>query len=67
MPESARIFVVTGDEVVRLTLTGRRAHDARTVLKVDAPRCVAVDPHDPNRVYVGTFDDGLYASADGVR
>jgi photosystem II stability/assembly factor-like uncharacterized protein len=63
--ESARIFVATGDEVVRLTLTGGRAHDARTVLTVAAPRCVAVDPGDPNRVYVGTFDDGLYASADG--
>jgi photosystem II stability/assembly factor-like uncharacterized protein len=65
VPESARIFVVTGNEVVRLALTGDRAHDARTVLTVPAPRCVAVDPHDPTRVYVGTFDDGLYASADG--
>ncbi len=64
-PERARIFVVTGDEVVRLTLTGSRAEDARAVLRVPAPRCVAVDPHDPNRVYVGTFDDGLYATDDG--
>ena len=65
MPESSRIFVVTGDEVVRLALTGSRAHDVQSVLNVTAPRCVAVDPHDPNRVYVGTFDDGLYASDDG--
>ncbi len=65
MPERSRIFVVTGDEVVRLTLSGARAHDAETVLAVAAPRCVAVDPRDPNRVYVGTFDDGLYASDDG--
>ena len=65
MSERTRIFVVTGDEVVRLTLTGRRAHDAETVLTVAAPRRVAVDPHDPNRVYVATFDDGLYATADG--
>ena len=56
---------MTGDEVVRLALTGGRAHDARTVLTVASPRCVAVDPHDPDRVYVGTFDDGLYATADG--
>jgi hypothetical protein len=34
MPERSRIFVVTGDEVVRLMLTGTRAHDARTVLTV---------------------------------
>lgn len=59
------MFVVTGTEVVRLTLTGGRAHDARPVLTVPAPRCLAVDPHDPDRVYVGTFDDGLYATADG--
>jgi hypothetical protein len=65
VPESARIFVVTGNEVARLTLTGARAHDSRTVLSVPAPRCAAVDPHDPTRVYVGTFDNGLYASADG--
>jgi len=63
--ERTRIFVVTGDEVVRLSLTGRRAHDAQRVLTVPAPRCVAVDPHDPDRVYVGTFDDGLFATNDG--
>jgi photosystem II stability/assembly factor-like uncharacterized protein len=65
MPDRARVFVVTGDEVVRLTLTGTRAHDAQTVLEVTAPQSVAVDPRDPNRVYVGTFDDGLYATNDG--
>jgi hypothetical protein len=27
--------------------------------------CVAVDPRDPRRVYVGTFDDGVYVSEDG--
>lgn len=56
---------MTGDEVVRLTLTGTRAHDLQTALAVADPRCIAVDPHDPNRVYVGTFDGGLYASDDG--
>jgi photosystem II stability/assembly factor-like uncharacterized protein len=65
MSDRARIFVVTGDEVVRLTLTGTRAHDAQTVLTVTAPQCVAVDPRDPHRVYVGTFDDGLYTTDDG--
>ena len=65
MSERSRIFVLTGNEVVRLTLTGARAHDVETVLAVAAPQCIAVDPHDPNRVYVGTFDDGLYATHDG--
>jgi photosystem II stability/assembly factor-like uncharacterized protein len=65
MPDRARVFVATRDEVVRLTLTGTRTHDAQMVLPVAAPQCVAVDPRDPDRVYVGTFDDGLYASDDG--
>ncbi len=65
MPDRSRIFVVTGEEVVRLTLTGSRAGDVETVLTAPSPRCVAVDPLDPNRVYVGTFDDGLYATDDG--
>jgi photosystem II stability/assembly factor-like uncharacterized protein len=65
MPERTRVFVVTGNEVVRFTLTGEHAHNAQTVLDVAAPTRVAVDPRDPNRVYVGTFDDGLYATEDG--
>lgn len=65
MPERARVFAVTGDEVVRFTLSGSRAHDVQTVLTVAAPRRVAIDPRDPNRVYVATFDDGLYATRDG--
>jgi photosystem II stability/assembly factor-like uncharacterized protein len=65
MPDRSRIFVVTGDEVARFMLTGFRADDVEAVLTVPAPRSVAVDPHDPNRVYVGTFDDGLYATDDG--
>jgi photosystem II stability/assembly factor-like uncharacterized protein len=30
-------------------------------------RCVAVDPQDPNTVYVGTSDEGLLKSSDGGR
>ena len=65
MPDSSRVYVVTRDEVVRMTVTGTRAHDAETVLEIPAPHSVAVDPRDPNRVYVGTLDDGLYATDDG--
>ena len=65
MPDRARVFVVTGEEVVRFTLADTRMTDPQTVLRVEAPQCVAVDPSDPNRVYVGTFDDGLYATEDG--
>jgi photosystem II stability/assembly factor-like uncharacterized protein len=65
MPERSRIFAAGRDEVVRMTLTGRRARDVERVLAVAAPQAVAVDPNDPDRVYVGTFDDGLYATEDG--
>ena len=64
MSERARVFAVTGDEVVRLTLEGTTSRDLETVLEGVTPRCVAVDAHEPSRVYAGTFDGGLFASAD---
>ena len=65
MSERARIFVVTGDEVVRLTLTGTRARDVETVLTVAGAAVRCRRSARPDRVYVGTFDDGLYATDDG--
>lgn len=65
MPELARILVVTGDGVVRFTLDGVTARDADSLLDGIGARCLAADPADPNRVYVGTLDDGIYASDDG--
>src|ERR687893_2528620 len=44
---------VVEDGKVRLTLEGRGA------------RCLAVDPEDPDTLYVGTSDEGLFKSADG--
>lgn len=58
MAEQTPIFAVTGDDVVRFNLDG----EAETLLQGVGAHCVAVDPHDPDRVYVGTFDDGLYAT-----
>ena len=40
---------------VELTLEGRGA------------RCLAVDPEDPDTLYVGTSDEGLFKSSDGGR
>jgi photosystem II stability/assembly factor-like uncharacterized protein len=65
MTEQTRIFAVTGDAVVRFTLDGTRAVDSQSALQGVEPRCVAADTRDPDRVYVGTFDSGLYASQDG--
>ena len=46
---------IAEDSRVGLTLEGRGA------------RCLAVDPEDPDVVYVGTSDDGLFKSSDGGR
>jgi photosystem II stability/assembly factor-like uncharacterized protein len=67
MRELTRLFAVTGDDVVRFTLTGARASVAESLLPGSGARCVAVDPADPDRVYVGTLDNGLYASHDAGR
>jgi photosystem II stability/assembly factor-like uncharacterized protein len=55
------VFLVTGEDVLGLTLGG----EPEPLLSAVGARCVAVDPRDPQRVYVGTFDRGLYASDDG--
>src|ERR671916_2480853 len=44
---------VVEDGRVELTLEGRGA------------RCVAVDPEDPDTLYIGSSDEGLFKSADG--
>lgn len=67
MAERVRIFALTGDAVVRFTTDGTRASDSEVVLDGVGGRCIAADPHDPSRIYVGTFDHGVYASADAGR
>jgi len=59
------IFGVTGDDVVRFTLESTNVHEPESLLSGTGARCVAVDPKEPERVYVGTFDNGLYATDDG--
>src|SRR5436305_13839236 len=60
-----RIFTATGDDVVRFHLDGGETADAETVLAGVGVTWVALDPGDRNRVCAGTFDDGLFVSADG--
>jgi photosystem II stability/assembly factor-like uncharacterized protein len=59
------IFAATGQDVMRVALDGARAGQPEMLLQGVGAHCVAVDPHDPGRVYVGTLDDGLFASEDG--
>jgi photosystem II stability/assembly factor-like uncharacterized protein len=65
MAERSLVYAVAGDRIVRFTVDSSGAHESRSTLEGVDARCVAVDPIDPYRVYVGTFDDGLYASDDG--
>jgi photosystem II stability/assembly factor-like uncharacterized protein len=65
MAESSLAYAVAGNRIVRFTIDRSGAHDSRSTLEGVDVRCVAVDPSDPYRVYVGTFDDGLYATDDG--
>ena len=61
---AVRVFAATGEDVAGFAL-GQTA--AEPLLRGVGARCLAVDPLDPNRVYVGTFDHGMYASDDGGR
>jgi hypothetical protein len=65
MRERSRVLVVTGEDVVRFELDGVGASGAELLLGGVGAQCLAVDPHDADRVYLGTFDNGLYASDDG--
>ena len=62
MAEPVRVFALTGDAVARFGLNDR--HPELTLKGSDA-RCLAIDPRDPQRVYVGTMDHGVWCSDDG--
>ena len=60
-----RLYVATGDAVAQLdSLDGERVN-ASLNLEGRGVMCVAVDPHDPRRIFAGTFDRGIYRSRDG--
>jgi photosystem II stability/assembly factor-like uncharacterized protein len=64
-PELIRLWVVTGDGVAVLSVRNPAADPPEQRLEGSGARCVAVDPADPRRVYVGTMDGGLWVSDDG--
>ena len=61
------LFAATGDAIARLGWGGDGAATTSTTLSLEGAgvQCVAVDPHDPNRIFAGTFDRGVYQSDDG--
>src|SRR6202011_6095772 len=62
MADALRIFALTGDALASFRLDGS---DPEFALEGSQARCIAVDPRDPRRLYVGTMDSGLWFSADG--
>jgi len=62
MADPVRIFALTGDGGARFWLDDP---DPELALEGSNARCIAIDPRDPQRVYVGTMDSGLWFSTDG--
>jgi photosystem II stability/assembly factor-like uncharacterized protein len=62
MADPVRIFALTGDAVA---LFGLHGSEPELALGGSQARCIAVDPRDRRRVYVGTMDRGLWLSVDG--
>jgi photosystem II stability/assembly factor-like uncharacterized protein len=70
-----RLYAATGDTLARLdsvdaisvqtTIVLGNEHQPRDGGIVNGVMCVAVDPHDPRRIFAGTFDRGIYRSRDG--
>jgi photosystem II stability/assembly factor-like uncharacterized protein len=65
MADGAQIHVATGDAVARVSLEDGRAGAVEASLPGSGAVCLAVDPHDPRRVYAGSFEHGVYATEDG--
>ncbi|MEZ4520319.1 MAG: hypothetical protein R3A46_01570 [Thermomicrobiales bacterium] len=60
-----RLFAATGDAIARIDTSDGQEFTVEFSLTGMAVQCVAVDPHDPDRVVAGTNDDGVYLSHDG--
>ena len=69
MPYSTpyRLYAATGDAVARVDNVLGDAPRVTVSAEGSGAQCVAVDPRDPDRVFAGTFDDGLLCSGDGGR
>jgi photosystem II stability/assembly factor-like uncharacterized protein len=58
------LYAATGNHVSRISRTPDGQWTSSIVLADLGVHCVTVDPINPERLYAGTFDDGLYRSRD---
>lgn len=56
------LYAVTGDAFARIDLA---RDEVELSLEGSGARCLSVDPGDPRRAFVGTFDHGLRITEDG--
>lgn len=60
-----RLFAATGAAVARIDAHADGSSTLSMSLDGSGAQCIAVDPTDPDRVFVGTFDAGIYRTRDG--
>ena len=60
-----RLYAATGDAVAQLDRRDGEGVALDLNLEGRGVMCVAVDPHDADRVFVGTFDRGIYRTRNG--
>jgi len=59
-----RLFATTGSAVARIDVHDDASVRATISLDGSGAQCIAVDPTDPDRAFVGTFDAGVYRTRD---
>lgn len=60
-----RLFAATGDAVAQIDSLDGQTVVTELNLEGRGVISVAVDPHDPDRIFAGTFDRGIYRGRDG--
>ncbi|HET7091890.1 MAG TPA: hypothetical protein VFI22_00380, partial [Thermomicrobiales bacterium] len=65
MDRMLTLFAATDRDIARIALRGADAARAESSLTVVGAMCIAADPNDPNRLLVGTFEQGAFLTEDG--
>lgn len=61
------LYAATGSDVMRLARSKGQGWTVETLVAGIGAQCLAIDLLNPDHLYTGTFDNGLYRSHDGGR